>query len=117
MNRVLSFALLVVLSFTLSGCLLLAAGGGGLAGYQLSKSDQPVGDQIDDASITTAVKATILGTRGVDSLRVHVTTRDGVVTLEGSLPDEAMVERAVEAAQDTNGVRSVVSKLTLIPGD
>ena len=117
MHRVLSLALLVTLSLSLSGCLLLAAGGGGVAGYQLSKSDQPVGDQIDDASITTAVKANILGARGVDSLRVHVTTRNGVVTLDGSLPSEEMIERAVKAAEETNGVRSFDSKLTLIPGD
>jgi hyperosmotically inducible protein len=83
----------------------------------MGKNAQPVGDQISDASITTAVKANLLAAPGVDSLRVHVTTVDGVVTLDGSLPNEAMVEHAEKAARDTSGVRSVVSKLTLIPGD
>ena len=117
MNRVISFALVAFLGVSLSGCLVLTAGTAGVVGYQLGKNDQPVGDQIDDASITTAVKASLLTAPGVDSLRVHVTTVDGVVTLDGSLASEEMIESAVKAARDAGGVRSVVSKLTLIPGD
>jgi len=117
MNRIISFALVAFLGVSLSGCLVLTAGTAGVVGYQLGKNDQPVGDQIDDASITTAVKASLLAAPGVDSLRVHVTTVDGVVTLDGSLSSEEMIERAVKAARDASGVRSVVSKLTLIPGD
>jgi hyperosmotically inducible protein len=117
MNRVLSLGLMVLLVMSLSGCLVLTAGTAGVVGYQLGKNDQPVGDQVDDASITTAVKASLLTAPGVDSLRVHVTTVDGVVTLDGSLSSEEMIERAVKATRETSGVRSVDSKLTLIPGD
>jgi hyperosmotically inducible protein len=117
MNRIVSLALVAFLAISLPGCLLLTAGTAGVVGYQLGKNDQPVGDQVDDASITTAVKANLLTAPELDSLRVHVTTVDGVVTLEGSLSSEAMIERAVKAARQTSGARSVVSKLTLIPGD
>ena len=117
MNRVALSAALLVLALSTSGCLVLTAGTAGVVGYQMGKNDQPVGDQIDDAAITTAVKANLLTAPDVDSLRVHVTTLDGVVTLDGSLSDEAMIERAVRAARDAGGARSVVSKLTLIPGD
>ena len=117
MNRVLSLGLMVLLVMSLPGCLVLTAGTAGVVGYQLGKNDQPVGDQVDDASITTAVKASLLTAPGVDSLRVHVTTVDGVVTLDGSLSSEEMIERAVKATRETSGVRSVDSKLTLIPGD
>ena len=117
MNRFAMSAGLVVLALSISGCLVLTAGTAGVVGYQLGKNDQPVGDQIDDAAITTAVKASLLAAPDVDSLRVHVTTVDGVVTLDGSLSDEAMIKRAVGAARDTSGARSVVSKLTLIPSD
>ena len=115
MNRAVALASLAFLVLPLSGCLMLAAGIAGVVGYQMGTNDQPIGDQVDDASVTTAVKASLLAERGVESLRVHVETLDGVVTLEGSLPDEAMIERAVKATRATSGVRSVDSKLTLIP--
>lgn len=74
-------------------------------------ADQSVGDRVDDAKITTTVKAKITGERAKNLVKVNVDTRDGVVHLKGSVPtedDKAKVERL---ARDTKGVKDVTNDL------
>jgi hyperosmotically inducible periplasmic protein len=64
-----------------------------------------------DAGITTTVKTKFLGDTGVAGLQIDVDTRDGVVTLTGTVPTAAEKRRAVELAKATDGVKSVVDRL------
>lgn len=47
----------------------------------------------------------------VDCTNIGVTVSGGVVTLDGTLPDRAMVDRVIEVIKSVAGVRSVESKL------
>lgn len=64
-----------------------------------------------DAGITAKVKTKFLGDTGVSGLRIDVDTKDGVVTLTGTVPTAAEKRRAMELAKATDGVKSVVDRL------
>ncbi len=79
-----------------------------------SKVAQTVGDKIDDASITTMVKMTLLGHRSTSAFKTSVTTKDGVVTLSGKADNAAEIALAGKLANDVNGVQSVQNNMTVI---
>jgi osmotically-inducible protein OsmY len=79
-----------------------------------SKGAQTVGDKIDDASITTMVKMTLLGHRSTSAFKTSVTTKDGIVTLSGKADNAAEIALAGKLANDVNGVQSVQNKMTVM---
>src|SRR5262245_32225090 len=66
---------------------------------------------LTDAAITAAVKGKFLADPEVSAWKINVDTKDGVVTLTGTLPASAERQRAMALARDTTGVRSVVDQL------
>lgn len=73
-----------------------------------------VGDaapDMGDAAITTKVKSKLLGDTETPGLKIDVDTKDGIVTLTGTVPTAAEKQRAVELAKATDGVRSVVDRI------
>jgi hyperosmotically inducible protein len=68
---------------------------------------------LGDAGITTAVKSKLLGDTRVPGLKIDVDTKDGVVTLTGTVETNTEKERAVQLAKNTNGVKSVVDRITV----
>ena len=62
---------------------------------------------MSDAWITAKVKSSLMLTRGVDSLDIKVTTRDGVVSLQGVVDSTAERELAIRVAKDIRGVKNV----------
>lgn len=72
-----------------------------------------LGEKIDDAGITMAVKSRLLDDPQVKGLRIDVDTREGVVYLTGSVSSAAEKERAVQLARNTENVREVVTNLTI----
>ncbi|MGO1542317.1 MAG: BON domain-containing protein [Luteimonas sp.] len=78
-----------------------------------SDSDQP----IDDTWITTKVKSSLLADSDVAGLDVEVETVNGEVRLNGDVDSQAQVDRAVQIAQDIEGVTNVdASGLTTVAG-
>ena len=71
------------------------------------------GDAIADTAITAKVKTAFLADPDVKGLQVEVDTRDGVVTLSGTLDKAANVERAATLAKGIEGVKSVDNRLTV----
>ena len=69
------------------------------------------GDVISDAAVTTAVKSKFLADTSTPGLKIDVDTKDGVVTLSGTVRTRAEADRAVSLARDTNGVKRVVNNL------
>lgn len=69
------------------------------------------GTAITDSSITTAVKAKILVTKGLDSLDIHVLTRNGVVYLTGMVEQASQIPLAGAVAWEASGVKGVVNNL------
>jgi hyperosmotically inducible protein len=72
-------------------------------------------DVTADASITAAVKTKLLADTKVGGLKIDVDTKDNVVTLTGNVKSAAERDEAVRLAKTTTGVKSVVSKLTIVP--
>lgn len=74
-------------------------------------STRSVGAQIDDATITTRVKAELTGDDLVKARDIDVDTLDGVVTLSGRVHTEEESERAEELARGVTGVEDVDNRL------
>jgi osmotically-inducible protein OsmY len=66
-----------------------------------------------DSAITAAVKAALATDPALSALRIDVTTREGVVTLQGPAPDEKARQRAEVIAAAPKGVRSVENHLVV----
>ncbi len=72
------------------------------------------GDQISDTWITSKVKSQFVGVDALKGSDLKVDTdNDGVVTLSGTVPNEAARARAVEIARTTRGVHKVVDNTRL----
>jgi len=67
------------------------------------------GDGISDAWITSKVKTQLLADTDVKGTQITVQTRDKVVTLSGLAETAAARAKAIEIAQTTEGVASVVA--------
>ena len=67
------------------------------------------GNNLADAWITTKITSTFIYSDNVDSSNIEVSTSNGVVTLKGKVASGAEHALAIELAQNTRGVKSVVS--------
>lgn len=76
----------------------------------------PAGGREPDPEITAGVKARLAADAELREVRIDVDTRDGVVTLSGSVPTAAVRARAGELAHAVRGVRRVNDQLTLASG-
>jgi hyperosmotically inducible protein len=85
----------------------------GVAGCAANLPDESAGEYIDDAVITTKVKAAILDQPPLKSLEIHVDTFKGTVHLYGFVSSQFNIDKAVEIARSVNGVRSVKNDLRL----
>ena len=71
-----------------------------------------------DSVITTKIKSKLAADHITSLGRIRVDTdADGVVYLSGSAHSKEAVNRAVEIARDTDGVRGVHSALVVKPDD
>ena len=77
-----------------------------------AKSDG-MGAALSDTAITAKVKAKTMGETGFERSRIHVTTTNGVVTLEGSASSARAKSAAEAAAKSVEGVKSVDNNLKL----
>ncbi len=71
------------------------------------------GKFLDDAAITTAVKARLLEEKDISSTDISVETSKGVVSLSGEVADPVQHKKAEELAKGVAGVKTVVNRLTL----
>jgi osmotically-inducible protein OsmY len=81
----------------------------------LAGCGKTIGETIDDATITTRVKTSLLNDPQVGGLRIDVDTFRGVVTLSGRVKSQAEEARAVELARKIGGVSDVKSALQVEP--
>lgn len=98
-----SYTTIVLLVVTLLAPVLLAGCG------------KTVGETIDDATITTRVKTSLLNDPDVGGLRIDVDTFKGVVTLSGRVKTRAEEAKAVALARKIDGVADVKSTLQVEP--
>ena len=68
---------------------------------------------VTDASITTAVKTRLMKDKVARGTSIDVDTKDGVVTIGGTVPTQADKLRIGKLVEKTTGVKSVVNNLTV----
>lgn len=76
---------------------------------------ETVGEYMDDATITTRVKAAMASDSNVSAREVNVETYRGVVQLSGFVDSESEARRAVEVARKVPGVQSVRNDIRIKP--
>jgi hypothetical protein len=92
-----SILYVVALLFVLAGCQALTG--------------ETLGEQIDDTTITTTVKAKLAQEKGTTLTRVQVDANRGVVQLSGVVEAAGDRSRAAQIAGGVGGVKSVVNNL------
>ena len=82
-------------------------------GCAASPKHESSGDYVDDAVITTKVKAAILEDSALKVTEINVETYKGRVQLSGFVSSRDQVERAAEVTRKVKGVKSVVNDIRL----
>ena len=91
---------------TLAACLSVAALLG-TAGCAVERHQETVGSYVDDATITTRVKANFAGDSTVSAMAIKVDTLNGVVQLSGFAKSADERLTAERLARKVNGVKDV----------
>lgn len=95
--------------------LIVALGGGALAGCGRTAAATTHPPALDDAIVTTRVKTAFLNDPEVGAARIDVETFQGVVTLSGKVASKALEARAIALARGMRGVTDVKSTLQIQP--
>jgi osmotically-inducible protein OsmY len=82
----------------------------------ITVGERTMGDRMDDTAITASVKAKLTGDPDVAAHNVNVDTKDGVVTLRGTVKSEDAKQEAEELARNTEGVRRVQNMIEVEEG-
>lgn len=67
------------------------------------------GEAVSDTWITTKVKSALLVDDSTPGMDIKVETKDGVVSLSGTVATEAEREMAISKAREVKGVREVMA--------
>ncbi len=87
----------IALMFLLTGCQAMTG--------------ETMGENIDDTTITTTVKAKLAAEKGTTLTRVQVDTNRSVVQLSGVVESAADRARAEQVTRGVGGVKGVVNNL------
>lgn len=68
---------------------------------------------VGDAAITTEVNASLAKDAALSVMEIDVDTVQGRVTLSGTAPDAAAMQRATQLAQAVDGVKAVDNRLVV----
>jgi osmotically-inducible protein OsmY len=82
-----------------------------MTGCAVVRDQQTVGSYIDDATITTQVKARFAEDPTVSAMAIKVETLKGVVQLSGFAKTGAERDKAATIAANVNGVARVVNDI------
>ncbi|MES2634128.1 BON domain-containing protein [Caenimonas sp. SL110] len=100
--RALAFALVAATTIVSTGCAVV-------------RGQETPGAYVDDAAITTAVKAKFVDDRTVDAGAIKVETLNGTVSLSGFAKSNQEKAQAEVIARNTRGVRQVLNNLAVRP--
>lgn len=83
-----------------------------LSGCQ-TMTGKTAGQTVDDTTITTAVKARLVGDKAANLTRVDVDTNNAIVYLSGVVETPEQKTRAEQLARQAKGVKNVVNNLQI----
>lgn len=87
----------------------------GAAGCSVARNQQTVGSYVDDAGITTAIKAKFAEDHTVAATSISVETLKGTVQLSGFAKSQTEKDRAEAIARNVKGVTSVRNSIVVRP--
>jgi hyperosmotically inducible periplasmic protein len=87
-----------------------------LTAAQSADAGRSVGQVVDDASITAAVKSKLMTDSVVGALKIDVDTKDGIVSLNGPVKTQSEKDTALRIARETSGVKDVRDNLVVQSG-
>lgn len=82
-----------------------------LPGCAVTRGQSTVGEYVDDATISTKIKAKFAENHAVDATAIKVETLNGEVILSGFAKSSDEKMTAEQLARDTKGVKSVKNAL------
>jgi len=100
--RALAFAALAGATIVSTGC-------------SVARDQQTVGSYVDDAAITTAVKAKMAEDKTVSATSINVETLNGTVQLSGFAKSQAEKNQAEAIARNAKHVRDVRNSIVVRP--
>lgn len=86
-----------------------------LSACAATETTRTAGETVDDATVTSRVKANLLQDEALRALQIDVDTYRGVVQLNGFVNTDEDARRAAEIAMETPGVASVQNNLQVPP--
>jgi hyperosmotically inducible periplasmic protein len=84
-------------------------------GCAVTRDQQSVGAYVDDAAITTAVKARFVDNKTVDASAISVETLNGTVMLSGFAKSSSEKTVAESLVWKVEGVKSVKNEIAIRP--
>jgi hyperosmotically inducible protein len=99
-SKYLSAVFLAVLLVTTVGC-------------ASTSKQEGTGEYVDDAVITTKVKAAIFNEPTLKTFEINVETFKGVVQLSGFVSSQASINKAIEVTRQVKGVVSVKNSMRI----
>jgi hyperosmotically inducible periplasmic protein len=85
------------------------------SGCAVQRGQETVGAYVDDAAITTSVKARFVDNKEVDAGAIKVETLNGTVMLSGFAKSSNERSSAEDIAMKVNGVKSVKNSIAVRP--
>ncbi len=82
-----------------------------MPGCAATLPNESAGEYVDDAIITTKVKAAIFDRPTLKSFEIKVETFKGVVYLRGIVAAQSTIDEAVQVARGIAGVKSVRNEM------
>ena len=94
---------------TMAGITLISAG------CAVVRGQETAGSYVDDAAITTSIKAKFIDDKIVSASSISVETLNGTVQLSGFAKNMAEKSKAEQIARNTKNVKSVRNDIVLRP--
>ncbi|WP_027796658.1 BON domain-containing protein [Paraburkholderia acidipaludis] len=88
----------------------VAASGTAVTAKQLAKAARAA-----DRVLAHKVRATLSKDKNLDVTHVNVHAKDGIVTLEGTFPEQSQIDHAIAVTKGIAGVNSVVDAMAVRP--
>ncbi len=85
------------------------------SGCAVTRGQETVGAYVDDAAITTSVKARYVDNKEVDASSIKVETLNGTVMLSGFAKNSTERSTAEDIASKVKGVKSVKNSIVVRP--
>ena len=100
---------------TLAAAMTAVALIAGTTGCAVTRGQETVGAYVDDAAITTAVKARFVDNKDVDAASIKVETLNGTVMLSGFAKSTMEKTTASNLAWKVKGVKDVKNEIAIRP--